>query len=122
MLPAGFDLVIWGHEHDCFTSLIRSENPPTDIYQPGSSVCTSFTEGEALPKHVGIVNVFEDGTFKMDYEPLTTARFLVYKEVEYITFTEEDGLGREKTEQEVIMGIKDFVMKMVEEANASREV
>lgn len=119
ILPPGFDLVIWGHEHDCFTSLLRSINPNCDVYQPGSSVCTSFTEGESLHKHVGIMHIFEDGSFKMKYEPLRSSRLLLYREVEYISFKEEDGLDREKTDQEIFMSLKNFVLHMIDDANKS---
>ncbi|KAG2219859.1 hypothetical protein INT45_000746 [Circinella minor] len=49
------DLVLWGHEHDC-----RIDPEPChgkDICQPGSSVATSLAEGEALPKHVGLLEI-----------------------------------------------------------------
>lgn len=44
------DLVIWGHEHDC---RIVPEPVGDRLYwisQPGSSVATSLSEGEALEK------------------------------------------------------------------------
>jgi double-strand break repair protein MRE11 len=44
------DLVIWGHEHDC---RIVPEPVADRLYwisQPGSSVATSLSEGEALEK------------------------------------------------------------------------
>lgn len=46
------DLVIWGHEHDC---RIVPEPVADRLYwisQPGSSVATSLSEGEALEKSV----------------------------------------------------------------------
>ena len=60
-IPEFFDLVIWGHEHEC---LIEPEyvpvadeapdgaEPGVYISQPGSSVATSLSEGEAKPKSV----------------------------------------------------------------------
>ena len=58
-IPDFFDLVIWGHEHEC---LIEPEFVPTGgvaedgedkglfISQPGSSIATSLSEGEQKPK------------------------------------------------------------------------
>ena len=58
-LPEFFDLVIWGHEHEC---LIEPEFVPTGgesaegeeqgfyISQPGSSVATSLSPGEQKHK------------------------------------------------------------------------
>lgn len=118
-LPEGFDLVIWGHEHDCFTSLIHSENPRCDIYQPGSSVSTSFTEGEALHKHFGIVEVNSDASFNMEYVRLKTAREMICKEKEYIFFKEADNLALPRTNEEIASEIKAFINEMIEEAHKS---
>ena len=45
--------VVWGHEHEC--RVWPEENPVQRFYvtQPGSSVATSLSEGEAKPKYVG---------------------------------------------------------------------
>ncbi len=119
MMPPGFDLVIWGHEHDCFTSLMNHQIPPMDVYQPGSSVATSLTEGEAIPKHVGIINIYADGSFKMEYVRLTTTREIIVKEEEYIMFKEADNLLSAKTDKQIITSIKEYIALMIEEANLS---
>ncbi|PRT54076.1 DNA repair protein rad32 [Wickerhamiella sorbophila] len=67
-LPTFIDLVIWGHEHDC---LIHPQtNPLTGfkVMQPGSSVATSMSEGEAEPKKVAILTVVDK---EMDVETIT---------------------------------------------------
>ena len=58
-IPDFFDLVFWGHEHEC---LIEPQYIPTGgetedgrekgvyITQPGSSVATSLSDGEQKPK------------------------------------------------------------------------
>ena len=76
-LPGFLDLVIWGHEHESIPSPdyqtvgdIISTGIPTDenededrngfyIYQPGSSVATSLSEGEVPRKLVGHVLLFD---------------------------------------------------------------
>lgn len=49
------DLVIWGHEHDC--RIDPEHCSGIDITQPGSSVATSLADGEAIPKHVGLLTI-----------------------------------------------------------------
>ena len=46
------DLIIWGHEHECIIDPKNAEDPNLSFYisQPGSSVATSLSEGEAKPK------------------------------------------------------------------------
>ncbi|RWS14673.1 double-strand break repair protein MRE11A-like protein, partial [Dinothrombium tinctorium] len=81
-LPQNFltslpDLVIWGHEHE---SIVDPEWDPEQkfyVYQPGSTVVTSFCLGEAKPKHVGLLEMYFDGTenrFKITNIPLLTPR------------------------------------------------
>ena len=46
------DLIIWGHEHECIIDPTNTEDPNLSFYisQPGSSVATSLSEGEAKAK------------------------------------------------------------------------
>ncbi|KAL8435668.1 hypothetical protein ACSSS7_002329 [Eimeria intestinalis] len=55
MLPSFADVVIWGHEHDCHTELRQSREGRCQVLQPGSSIATSLTAGEAQQKHVFIL-------------------------------------------------------------------
>ncbi|XP_074647490.1 double-strand break repair protein MRE11-like [Tubulanus polymorphus] len=68
------DLVFWGHEHEC---LIEPQYAKTKqdlfITQPGSSVATSLSEGEAKRKHIGLLSVHKK-RFKLKKIPLTTVR------------------------------------------------
>jgi DNA repair exonuclease SbcCD nuclease subunit len=113
LLPEGFDLVIWGHEHDCFTSLLQINNPVTNIYQPGSSIATSLTVGESLPKHIGVINLLSDGSFKMVYKPLKTVRPLLVQEEDFIVFKEADLQERPKTDSEIAATVKQHLNKVV---------
>jgi double-strand break repair protein MRE11 len=112
--------VIWGHEHDCFTSLIASVEPETMVYQPGSSVATSFTDGEALPKHVGLMEVMADGSFRVEYVRLQTVREMVVEDRDYVYFREEDLRNEPRTETEIKRAIRDYVLLKIKEANESR--
>ncbi|MGH0177946.1 UNVERIFIED_CONTAM: hypothetical protein FKN15_076795 [Acipenser sinensis] len=51
------DLVVWGHEHECKIAPERNEQQLFYITQPGSSVVTSLSPGEAVKKHVGLLRV-----------------------------------------------------------------
>jgi double-strand break repair protein MRE11 len=57
MLPEFMNLVVWGHEHDSIPELIFSCENNFHVYYPGSTIATSLCEGEAMPKHVGILTV-----------------------------------------------------------------
>lgn len=46
-----------GHEHDCHTELRQSQEGRCQILQPGSSIATSLTPGEAQQKHVFVLEV-----------------------------------------------------------------
>ena len=44
------DLVIWGHEHECKIGPTKNEQQLFYVSQPGSSVVTSLSPGEAVKK------------------------------------------------------------------------
>ncbi|RWS29925.1 double-strand break repair protein MRE11A-like isoform X2 [Leptotrombidium deliense] len=86
-LPESFltslaDLVIWGHEHESIVNLEWNEQQRFFVYQPGSTVVTSFCAAEAKPKHVGLLSVFHNGVenvFKVRPIPLKTTRKLYFE-------------------------------------------
>lgn len=62
VLPSFLDLVIWGHEHESKPYFVPAEartgaRKSTHILQPGSTVATSLCEGEAVAKHVVLLQV-----------------------------------------------------------------
>lgn len=80
ILPDFLDLILWGHEHDC---RIQPEEVPGKnffITQPGSSVATSLSEGEALTKHVGLLEI-HCNQFLITPIKLETVRPFVFKSV-----------------------------------------
>lgn len=50
LLENFLDIVVWGHEHDCDITPKPSGNGEFYITQPGSTIATSLSEGEAKPK------------------------------------------------------------------------
>lgn len=65
MLPTWLDLVIWGHEHECKPDAEEARNPQAKandeavpmILQPGSTVATALSEGEAARKHCFLLEI-----------------------------------------------------------------
>ena len=80
-IPSFFDLVIWGHEHECFTTTVHSEENGFHIYQPGSSVATSLIQAESNPKHVGLCEINQD-KFRIIPIKLETQRPFIYEQFE----------------------------------------
>lgn len=74
MLPSWLNLVIWGHEHDCKIQPEETFHGEYFISQPGSSVATSLSQGEALEKHVGILEIRSGKAFRMLRHKLQTVR------------------------------------------------
>lgn len=52
-------LVVWGHEHECKIAPFQNEQQGFYVSQPGSSVVTSLSPGEAVKKCV----IFSSGSY-----------------------------------------------------------
>ncbi|KAI6200442.1 Double-strand break repair protein MRE11A [Aphelenchoides besseyi] len=93
MIPEFFNLVIWGHEHESFTEAefvcTDPSNPRIRILQPGSTVVTSLTPGEAKPKHCFVLS-FHGNSKEPEIEaiPLQTTRQVYVEEanLEHLNF------------------------------------
>eukprot|EP01053_Blabericola_migrator_P005061 Blabericola_migrator_1__5060@NODE_2620_length_2528_cov_21_982527_g1642_i0_p1_GENE_NODE_2620_length_2528_cov_21_982527_g1642_i0NODE_2620_length_2528_cov_21_982527_g1642_i0_p1_ORF_typecomplete_len648_score123_66Mre11_DNA_bind/PF04152_14/4e23Mre11_DNA_bind/PF04152_14/3_3e03Metallophos/PF00149_28/3_6e12Metallophos_2/PF12850_7/0_00011Metallophos_2/PF12850_7/8_2e03_NODE_2620_length_2528_cov_21_982527_g1642_i01672110 len=79
MLPSFIDLVIWGHEHDCQIDVQACLNGPSFIMQPGSTVVTSLSLGESIPKRNGVLLV-KGKKLRLESFPLLTPRLFVFDE------------------------------------------
>eukprot|EP00871_Galdieria_phlegrea_P004364 jgi/Galph1/4929/GphlegSOOS_G3561.1 len=109
LFPSFLDLVIWGHEHECKIDLDRS-NPY--ISQPGSTVATSLVEGEAIPKHIGLLEIFK-GQFKWTPIRLKTVRPFIMK---HICLDDEPSLQVATKDQ-----LESFLIETVEKLRAQAE-
>ncbi|XP_053675094.1 double-strand break repair protein MRE11 [Anopheles nili] len=109
-LPEFLDLVIWGHEHDC--RIVPEENPVRRFYvsQPGSTVATSLSEGEALPKCCGLLSIYKN-VFRMDPIPLKTVRPFEFETIDLAKLSSELELEEGDIQQKVI----DYAAERVEE-------
>uniref|UniRef100_A0A8C5LP74 Double-strand break repair protein n=1 Tax=Leptobrachium leishanense TaxID=445787 RepID=A0A8C5LP74_9ANUR len=74
------DLVIWGHEHECKIAPERNEQQLFYVSQPGSSVATSLSPGEAAKKHVGLLRI-NGKKMNMEKIPLQTVRQFFIEDV-----------------------------------------
>jgi double-strand break repair protein MRE11 len=80
MIPEWMDLVVWGHEHECLIEPAESVVGTFRITQPGSSVATSLTGGEAVRKQVGLLEI-KANQFRLQPIPLTQVRSFVMGEL-----------------------------------------
>ncbi|XP_061199720.1 double-strand break repair protein MRE11 isoform X1 [Neopsephotus bourkii] len=67
------NLVVWGHEHECKIAPCQNQQQHFYVSQPGSSVVTSLSPGEAVKKHIGLLHV-RGKKMKMHKIPLETVR------------------------------------------------
>lgn len=80
MIPEWMDLVVWGHEHECLIHPSESLVGTFRIIQPGSSVATSLTAGEARRKQVGLLEI-KGGNFRLTPKTLSCVRSFAVGEV-----------------------------------------
>ncbi|KAI0125922.1 double-strand break repair protein mus-23 [Xylariales sp. AK1849] len=117
MLPEWLDLVVWGHEHECIIDPTQNGETGFHVMQPGSSVATSLVPGEAVAKHVSIVEV-TGKDFKTEKCRLRTVRPFVTREVVLSTDDRFKGLDKKKdNRQELTRRLMTVVEEMIEEAN-----
>ena len=87
-IPSFFDLIVWGHEHECFTEPVYNSEVGFHIYQPGSSVATSLIQAESKSKHIGLCEINGD-KFRINPIKLETVRPFFYEQFELKTFADE---------------------------------
>ncbi|CAH8450621.1 unnamed protein product [Heterobilharzia americana] len=79
-LPDFLDLVIWGHEHECRVEPEWNSSKNFYVVQPGSSVATALSDGEAQDKAVALLEVREK-EFKITRLPLLTVRPFLFQDL-----------------------------------------
>ncbi|KAH8305403.1 hypothetical protein KR018_002634 [Drosophila ironensis] len=114
-LPDFLHLVIWGHEHDCRIEPEANAKKGFFVSQPGSSVPTSLSEGEAKKKHVGLLEIYKN-KFKLKELPLQTVRPFVFESVVLPDLADELGLNEGDASNKVFKYAKDRVESMIEKA------
>uniref|UniRef100_A0A8C6MDR1 Double-strand break repair protein n=1 Tax=Nothobranchius furzeri TaxID=105023 RepID=A0A8C6MDR1_NOTFU len=113
------DLVVWGHEHECLITPARNEQQLFYVTQPGSSVATSLSPGEATKKHIGLLKV-KGRKMNMQKIPLKTVRQFFIQDV---VLADYEDLFTPETPQ-VTKKMEDLcyakVIEMLEEAEKER--
>lgn len=112
------DLVIWGHEHECKIAPTKNEQQLFYVSQPGSSVVTSLSPGEAVKKHVGLLRV-KGRKMNMQKIPLRTVRQFFMEDVVLANHPNIFNPDNPKVTQ----AIQSFCFEKIEEMleNAERE-
>ncbi|XP_071375342.1 double-strand break repair protein MRE11 [Centroberyx affinis] len=113
------DLVVWGHEHECLIAPTRNEQQLFYVTQPGSSVATSLSPGEAAKKHIGLLRV-KGRKMNLQKIPLKTVRQFFIQDV---VLADHQDLFTPDTPQ-VTKKVENFchakVVEMLEEAERDR--
>ncbi|CAG6003154.1 unnamed protein product [Menidia menidia] len=113
------DLVVWGHEHECLIAPTRNEQQLFYVTQPGSSVATSLSPGEATKKHIGLLRV-KGRKMNLKKIPLKTVRQFFIQDV---VLADYEDLFTPDTPQ-VTKKVEDLcyakVSEMLEEAERER--
>jgi double-strand break repair protein MRE11 len=115
-LPNFLDLVVWGHEHDCEIDPRYVEEQDFHVMQPGSSIATSLSKGETIPKHVCIVKV-KGRNFVSEKIPLKTVRPFIFKEIVLADEPELRNVWKKTNNRtEISRHLKNVIGEMVDQA------
>jgi double-strand break repair protein MRE11 len=114
MIPEWMDLVVWGHEHECLITPSESLVGTFRITQPGSSVATSLTMGEARRKQVGILDI-RGQQFRLKPVPLGSVRSFALGDASLNEWVDSGALDREdpKVEEKMTNMLAAEVEKLV---------
>jgi double-strand break repair protein MRE11 len=119
MIPDWMDIVIWGNEHECIPSFVESLVGTFRIYQPGSSVATSLSQGESNdnPKHMGLIEIRSDFKFRLEAIPFKNIRPFLYSDISLSSVGELD-MHDSKIEEKITDILSNRVKKMIREARS----
>lgn len=117
-LPSFMDLVIWGHEHECLIEPVQNPSKNFKVIQPGSSIATSLSPGEAKSKSVCILNI-TGKECKVEPIPLKTIRPFLYKDISLNASKEMVAVANKNDNlPQVKKYCKKIVDDMIKQANA----
>ncbi|KAJ2805342.1 meiotic recombination, partial [Coemansia helicoidea] len=114
-LSSFLDLVVWGHEHQCQVDPEYNHQKTFYVSQPGSSVATALSAGEAEAKHVALLRIHRRN-FCLDKIRLKNVRPFV---IEDVVLAAVPALSPQSTEGEIIEHLRQRVEAMI--ARAQRE-
>ncbi|KAN0063985.1 meiotic recombination [Thecaphora frezii] len=102
MFDDSVHLVVWGHEHEQLIQPQPVAEKRYHITQPGSSIATSLSPGEAVEKCVAIIHV-ENTDFLIEPIPLKTVR----------PFVMDDMVLAEELEEHDLESRREDIMKLL---------
>ncbi|PIK46426.1 putative double-strand break repair protein MRE11A [Apostichopus japonicus] len=110
------DLVVWGHEHECLVDPVWNPTQNFFISQPGSSIATSLSHGEAVKKHVALLQV-RNKEMKCTKIPLETVRQFYIEDVCLLDtdLDPADVHAEKKVEKYCAAKIEELISKAVDE-------
>jgi double-strand break repair protein MRE11 len=104
LLGFGFDLVIWGNEHEQRMTPTSVENS-LEVIQPGSTIMTSLSAAESNPKQCGILEV-QGTAYRLTPHTLRSVRPVVRRSIE---------LWREPQVHKTLDSVQEFLVKVAED-------
>lgn len=113
------DLVVWGHEHECKIAPVRNEQQLFYVTQPGSSVITSLSPGEAVKKHIGLLRV-KGKKMNLQKIPLQTVRQFFIRDVTLSDHPDLFSPEQPNVMIKVLAFCQEKVEEMLEEAERER--
>ncbi|XP_056127049.1 double-strand break repair protein MRE11 [Rhinichthys klamathensis goyatoka] len=113
------DLVVWGHEHECKIAPVRNEQQLFYVTQPGSSVITSLSPGEAVKKHIGLLRV-KGKKMNLQKIPLQTVRQFFIQDVTLSDHPDLFSPEQPNVMLKVMAYCQEKVEEMLEEAERER--
>ncbi|XP_059615257.1 double-strand break repair protein MRE11 [Phlebotomus argentipes] len=114
-LPRFLDLIIWGHEHDSHINPEQNLKMKFFVSQPGSTVATSLSEGESLPKHCGVLKIYKK-QFDMTSIKLQRVRPFVFGNLNMDDHEAELNEPRTKLEDQIFKLISRRIEEMIKAA------
>jgi double-strand break repair protein MRE11 len=115
-LPDFIDLVIWGHEHECLIDPRPNVEMNFQVMQPGSSIATSLVPGEAVPKHVAILNI-TGKELRVEKHRIKSVRPFVTKDIVLASDNRFRALAKVKDNRaKLTMKLEEVVKELIQEA------
>ena len=117
-LPEFMDLIVWGHEHECLIDPRLNPEMTFHVMQPGSSIATSLVAGEAVAKHVAILEV-TGKEFKIEKHRIKSVRPFITRDIILATDDRFRGLAKVKDNRtKLTQRLTDVIEGLIEEAKA----
>lgn len=127
MLPDWLDLIVWGHEHDSIPQVSETRffddgvESIRRVLQPGSTVATSLSVGEALPKHVFILHV-QNKDWNIEAIPLKTVRPFFMRDIDLRMMTFDETVNKQvQVETYLVQIVEDLIKAAKEQASECAE-